>query len=266
MSVGGTIAFLMECYERGLISKDVTGGLDLRFGNAESLVEAVISAGTLKNKLGSLVANGSKRASEIIGQGSERFAMHVKGLEIPAYDPRAAQGMGLCYARSDRGACHLRPWTAGAEMLEANGTDPKGTEGKAETVRSSTDEINVAYDSTGLCLFVAFGGVGVDEIYGLINAATGFDYKNAKEFVKIGERISNLVRVFNLREGFTMKDDTLPYRLLKEPLPSGTCKGQVVNLKPMLDEYYRLRGWDSEGRPTKEKLKSLELEIALTER
>jgi len=263
MSVGGTIAFLMECYEKGLISKKDTDGIDLRFGNAEALVEAVISAGTVKGRLGPLVANGSKRASEKIGKGSERFAMHVKGLEIPAYDPRAAQGMGLCYARSDRGACHLRPWTAGEEMLGS--TNPKTTKGKAETVESSTNSINVLYDSTGLCLFVAFGGVGEGEILDLVNSATGFKYKNVDELLRVGNRISNLVKVFNLREGFTRKDDTLPYRLLKEPLPSGPCKGEVVKLEPMLKEYYRLRGWDLKGRPTRAKLKALGLDFAIPE-
>jgi len=261
ISLGGTIAFLMECYEKRLISKEDTNGLDLRFGNADAMVEAVISGGTMKGKLGPLVANGSKKASEKIGKGSEKFAMHVKGLEIPAYDPRAAQGMGLCYARSDRGACHLRPWTAGAEMLLLDGKDPKETAGKAETVRSDTDTLNVAYHSSGLCLFVAFGGVGKEEVLALVNAATGFNY-NMDEFLRVGERISNLTRTFNLREGLTKKDDTLPYRLLKEPLPSGPCKGEVVKLKPMLEEYYKLRGWDREGKPTKAKLKALELDFA----
>lgn len=264
ISMGGTIAFLMECYERRLLPAKDASGLDLRFGNAEALIQAIVSAGTMKSPLGSLVANGSKKASEAIGNGSDKFAIHVKGLEIPAYDPRASQGMGLCYARSDRGACHLRPWTAGDEMLQLDGK-PDATEGKAETVRSSEDKINVLYDSTGLCLFVAFGDVGTDEILELVRTATGFDYKSASELLTVGERISNLTRAFNTREGFTRKDDTLPFRFLNEPLPSGLCKGQVVKLEPMLGEYYRLRGWDKEGRPTREKLMELGLDFAVDE-
>jgi len=259
ISVGGTIAFLMECYEKGLITKDDTNGLDLRFGNADALVEAVVIGGTGTGKLGPLVANGSKRAAEKIGKGSEKFALHVKGLEIPAYDPRAGQGMGLCYARSDRGACHLRPWTAGAEMLLEDALDPRATEGKAELVRSDTDKINVQVNSSGLCLFLP---IDSDEVFHLITSATGFQYKDVSELFKIGERISNLVRAFNVREKFTKNDDTLPNRLLKEPLPSGPCRGEVVKLEPMLEEYYKLRGWDTEGRPTKEKLRALGLDFA----
>jgi aldehyde:ferredoxin oxidoreductase len=264
MSVGGTIAFLMECYEKGLITKEYTNGLDLRFGNAEGLVEAIIAGGTDYGKLGSLVANGSRKAAEKIGRDSEKFAIHVKGLEIPAFDPRAAQGMGLCYARSDRGACHLRPFTAGDEMLSVDNADvARRTEGKAQTVKSSMDFNNVVYNSTGLCLFVAFGGMGSDEIQALITSATGFQYDD--EFLRIGERITNLTRMFNIREGFSSKDDILPFRLLQEPLPSGPCKGEVVKLHPMLEEYYRLCGWDTEGIPKKEKLKELELDFAIAE-
>ncbi|HID16856.1 TPA: aldehyde:ferredoxin oxidoreductase, partial [Candidatus Bathyarchaeota archaeon] len=264
ISLGNTIGFLMECYERGLITKEDTDGIDLRFGNAGALVEVVHRAGTMEGNIGKLAANGTKRAAEKIGKGSEKFAIHVKGLELPAYDPRAAQGMGLCYARSDRGACHLRPWTAGAEMLGLNGVDPRKTEGKAELVKTASEVFAVAYDSTGLCLFMAFGAPA-DKVYKMVNHATGFNYESFEEFVKVGERIHNLTRAFNVREGFTRKDDTLPWRILNEPLPEGPCKGDVVKLDEMLPEYYKLCGWDEEGRPTKEKLKELGLDFAIKE-
>jgi len=262
ISVGGTIAFLMECYEKKLITQKDTDGIDLKFGNVDAMVQAVMRAGAGYGKLGPLVANGSKKAAAKIGRGSAKFAIHVKGLEIPAYDPRAAQGMGLAYARSDRGACHLRPWTAGAEMLGLDGIDPKETKGKAQLVKVSTDAIAVAFDSTGICLFVAFG-MGADDVFNMVVPATGFQYKDFSDFVTVGERINNLTRAFNTREGLTKKDDTLPYRLLKEKLPSGPCKGQVVKLDKMLPEYYKLCGWDKTGKPTKQKLQALGLDFVI---
>jgi len=260
MSVGNTIGFLMECFEKGLISKDETDGVELRFGNAEAMVEAVERAGTLRGSLGRLVGNGVKRASEKIGKGSESFAMHSKGMEFPAYEPRAAQGMGLAYARSDRGACHLRPWTAGKEMLGWDAMDPRTTEGKAAEVKKGTQNIAVAWDSSGLCLFASFA---YDEavVLKMVAAATGFDYKDLDEFLRVGERIDNLTRAFNVREGFRRKDDSLPKRCLEEPHGVGPCKGLVVRLDEMLDEYYALCGWSGDGVPTREKLVSLGLDF-----
>ncbi len=260
ISVGNTIGFLMECFEKGLISKTETDGVDLRFGNAEAMVDAVERAGTLRGNLGSLVGNGVMRASKKIGKGSEAFAMHTKGLEFPAYEPRAAQGMGLAYARSDRGACHLRPWTAGKEMLGWNAMDPRTIEGKASEVKRGTQNIAVAWDSSGLCLFASFA---FDEalVQKMVTAATGFEFKDLDEFLRIGERIDNLTRAFNVREGFRRKDDSLPDRCLKEPHDVGPCRGLVVRLDEMLDEYYALCGWTKDGVPTREKLASLGLDF-----
>jgi len=263
ISLGNTIGFLMECYEKGLITKGDTDGIDLRFGNADAMVEAVIRAGTVTGKLGALAANGVKRAAEKIGKGSEKFACHVKGLELPAYDPRAMFGMGLCYARSDRGACHLRPWTAGAEVLGLEPTmDPHTTVGKATAVKSGAEVITIV-DSVGICQFMTFA-ISLDDIYAMVNPLTGFKYTK-EEFLKIGERINNLTRAFNVREGFLKKDDTLPWRILNEPAQDGPCKGLTVPLEPMLTDYYRLCGWDAEGRPTKEKLQELGLDFVAKE-
>lgn len=265
ISLGNTIGFLMECYEKGLITREDTDGLELTFGNADAMVKLVEMAGAGTGKIGILASNGVKRASEQIGKGSEKFAMHVKGLEMPAYEPRAAFGMGLGYAICDRGACHLHAWTAGDEMLQPPAVDPITTKGKARSVKDLSEEVAIAYDSAGTCLFQAFGIGGLEEIVDIINAATGFGFKDVDELRKAGERIINLTRCFNVREGFLRKDDTLPHRCLKEPLPEGPCKGATVKLDEMLDEYYELCGWDSEGRPTKEKLEELGLDFAAKE-
>jgi aldehyde:ferredoxin oxidoreductase len=261
ISVGNTIGFLMECREKGLIAPGDTDGIELGFGNVGAMIEAVERAGTLRGKLGKLVGNGVKRASAAIGKGSESFAMHTKGLEFPAYMPRAAQGMGLSYARSDRGACHLRPWTAGKEMLGWDAMDPRKTEGKAAEVKSGTQNIAVTWDSSGLCLLSSFA-YGDDTVLKMVAAATGFEFKDKEDFLLIGERIDNLTRAFNAREGFTRKDDTLPERCLKEPHRTGPCKGLVVRLDEMLEEYYRLCGWDKQGVPTEDKLRDLGLSFA----
>ncbi len=265
ISLGNTIGFLMECYEKGLLSKDDTGGIDLKFGNVDAMVKLVEMAGAGVGEIGALAANGVKKASEKIGKGSEKFAMHVKGLEIPAYGPRAAQGMGLNYAVGDRGACHLQAWTAGDEMLQPPKVDPKTTKGKAQSVKDLSEEVALGYDSAGTCLFQAFGLGDFEEVMHIINAATGFGFRNVDEFLKVGERIINLTRSFNIREGFSRKDDTLPYRCLKEPLPEGPCEGMVVNLDEMLDDYYKLCGWDKQGKPTEAKLKKLGLNYVVKE-
>jgi aldehyde:ferredoxin oxidoreductase len=264
ISVGNCVGFLMECYERGLLTKEETGGIDLRFGNTDAMVTAVDLAGQGLGKLGEFASNGVKKAAERIAQGSEKFAIHSKGLELPAYEPRAAQGMGLNFAVGDRGACHLHAWTAGDEMLQPPNLDPKVTEGKAKAVKSLVDDTNVVWDSTGVCRFLGWA-LSIDDMLEMVNAATGFGYKDSSELSSIGERINNLTRALNIRQGLSKKDDTLPYRLLKEPLPEGPCKGQVVRLEEMLTEYYKLSGWDTEGKPTKEKLTELGLDFVVRE-
>jgi len=252
----------MECYEKGLLKGDDVDNLDMRFGNSVAMLELVekISKGS---GVGKLFENGVKRASENLyakkgDAACLRFAMHVKGLELPGYDPRAAQGMGLGYATSDRGACHLRAYTAGQELLGyGGGSNPRRTEGKARLVIEKQNEKAVV-DSSGIC-FYAFFAITLKEVRALLEAATGFEFGSSKNLEKVGERIYNLTRLFNVREGFRSRDDTLPERLLSEPMSSGPAKGLVVNLGPMLKEYYQLRGWDDEGVPTREKLVELGL-------
>jgi aldehyde:ferredoxin oxidoreductase len=183
--------------------------------------------------------------------------MGVKGQEFPAYDGRGAQGMGLQYATSNRGACHVRGYMISPEIL---GTpvklDPFATKEKAGWDIAFQNTVSVV-DSTGICLFTTFA-IGIDEIHALLVPATGIDYSQ-ETLLQAGERIWNLERLFNLKAGLAAKDDTLPKRILEEPLPDGPAKGQVVRLSEMLPEYYQLRGWDENGVPTKEKLKGLNL-------
>jgi len=254
ISTGDAIAFAMECYEKGIITKKDTNGLELTFGNVKAYVE-MPKLIAYRKAIGNLLAEGVKRAAEKIGKGSERFAVQAKGLEYPGYEPRGSVGMALAYATSDRGACHMRAWPANIEVF--GGGDPFTTEGKAQLVINDQD-LYCAKWSLVVCDFYA---IKYENIARLASAATG--WKLSVDDVKvIGERIWNLVRMFNVREGFTRKDDTLPYRMANDPLKGGKADGHVVkpeDFNKMLDEYYRLRGWDKEGRPTKEKLKELNL-------
>nr|MDO8082574.1 aldehyde ferredoxin oxidoreductase family protein [Candidatus Freyarchaeota archaeon] len=262
ISLGNTIGFVMECMEKGLVIAEDIDGVDLRFGNEQAFLKAVNMAGNVYGNLGSLLANGVKRATERIGKGSERFAMHVKGLEIPAYVPRAGHGHALAYAVSDRGGCHTRPWLYGAEHYW-NELDPKTTDDKPQAVKQGQQN-KALIQSGGLCQFASTYDTPYDSLLQMINAATGFNYTE-EEFRLVGERINNLTRSFNAREGFTSKDDTLPYRSTNEPLPSGPFKGQVIKLGEMLPKYYKLCRWNENGIPTKEKLEELGLDFVIKE-
>jgi len=254
ISTGDAIAFAMECYEKGLITKEDTNGLELTFGNVEAYVE-MPNLIAYRKDIGDVLAEGVRKAAEKIGKGSDRFAVQVKGLEYPGYEPRGSIGMALAYATSDRGACHMRAWPVNDEVF--GDMDPFTTEGKAQLVIDGQD----LYCAKWTLVVCDFYAIGYENMARLASAATG--WKLSEDDLKvIGERISNLVRMFNVREGFTRKDDTLPYRIANDPLQGGKADGHVVkpaDFNKMLDEYYRLRGWDKEGRPTKEKLKELNL-------
>ncbi len=253
ISFGATVAAAMELYEKGAVSLAETG-MPLNFGSAEALI-AMAEKTAYREGFGNELAEGSKRMTAKYGR-PELF-MGVKGQEFAAYEARAIQGMGLGYATSNRGACHLKAYTVAAEILGLpRQMDPRATEGKAEITKLFQDATSTV-DATGLCLFLTFG-VGLDEILPQLSAATGVPY-TLESLLQIGERIWNLERLWNERAGLTGKDDTLPKRILEEPLPSGPAKGQVNKLGEMLPEYYRLRGWDAEGRITQEKLKELGL-------
>ena len=266
ISVGNVIAYAMECHEKGILTEKEADELKLRFGNENAMIE-LIRRIAYREDLGNLLAEGVKRFSERMGEKAQSFAMHVKGLELPGWGARAAPGMGLAYATADRGGCHTRAWPID---YETSGVAPDGsrigrysTEKRAQIVKDQQD-YGAATDCLVACWFVR-GAIGAELYVRMVNAATGMEM-TAKEFIKVGERIWNLVRLFNAREGFTARDDTLPKRMLTEPLPSGVARGKKltqVMLSRMLDEYYELRGWDKrKGIPKKEKLKELKLDFA----
>ncbi len=248
ISLGGTIAAAMELFDLGVITEKDTGGLVLKFGDAKVMCQLAEMTGKGEG-FGRDIALGSKLLCEKYGR--PEFSMAVKGQEFAAYDGRGMQGMGLAYATSNRGACHLR--------ANPYGHDFGSTEiaGKAKVVKESQDFI-AAIDSTGLCSFTSHSGV-TEELYASqIDAAVGGGWTTAR-MRETGERIWNMERQFNLAAGLTKLDDTLPKRLLTEPAPSGTGKGLVARIPEMLPEYYKLRGWTVDGVPTPETLARLAL-------
>ena len=255
ISTGVTIAAAMELYEKGYIKKEeLEGGPELKFGNAEAVTYWTKKMGLVEG-FGKKLAMGSYALCEMYGH--PEFSMTAKKLEMPAYDGRAVQGIGLNYATSNRGGCHVRGYTTSPEVLGLpQKLDPADYQSKPTWVKIFQD-LTAAIDSSGMCLFTSFA-LGADDYAAFLKAATGFDYDGA-EALKAGERIWNIERLFNLREGMNTAEDTLPARLLNEPIPEGPAKGMVSHLPEMLPEYYKLRGWDSKGIPTTGKLEELGL-------
>ncbi|MEN8129181.1 MAG: aldehyde ferredoxin oxidoreductase family protein [Pseudomonadota bacterium] len=254
ITFGATLAAAMELYDMGVITDEDTGGVALKFGSAQTLTE--LTELTAKGEgFGKILGLGSKRLCEKYGH--PELSMSVKGQEFPAYDPRGIQGMGLTYATSNRGACHLRSYTVASEVLGIpEKTDPLTTDGKAALVKAFQDA-TAAVDSSGLCLFTTFAWT-LDDFHPQIDAACQGDW-SLDRLTEVGERIWNMERQFNLDAGFTGKDDTLPKRLLKEAAKTGPAKGKVAGLDQMLPEYYQLRGWDENGVPTRDTMKRLGL-------
>ncbi len=250
ISTGGTISCAMELNEQGIIN---TG---LKFGDKNKLKE-IIQQIAHREGIGDELALGSKRFSA--RYGAEEYSMQVKGLELPAYDPRGAQGQGLAYAISNRGGCHLRGgYVIGTEILGSpRMIDRFVSVGKAGYAVRSMD-LGAAIDSMVVCRFSTYA---LNEYVWarLLTAVTGESYE-PEEVIGIGERIVNLERLYNLREGFSRKEDTLPKRLLEEPVKTGPARGRTVKLQEMLDEYYQFRGWDENGVPGEKKLNQLGLE------
>ena len=261
ISTGCIIAFIMELYEKGVITKRELGGVEAEWGNPEALVALTESMGKGVG-VGKLLQRGVKKISDQL-PGSEPYAMHVKGLEVPGYEPRAAQGMGLGYAVSDRGACHLRAYTAGTELCGyGGGADPRTYDrGKVQLAVDREDEKAVV-DSAVICFFTLFG-MRLKEVYQMVEPCTGFNYGSVKELKRLGARVVSLSRMFNVREGFERSDDTLPRRFLETPLPEGPAKGEIVHLEPMVKTYYEVRGWDENGVPTSQTLKDLQIDEIL---
>jgi aldehyde:ferredoxin oxidoreductase len=246
ISFGATVGAVMELYEMGVLTAEQLG-IDAKFGSAQALAHfAEITA--RGEGFGKEIGMGSKRLTEKYGHPD--LSMSVKGQEFPAYDGRAIQGIGLAYATSNRGACHLRGYTIASEVLGIPvKTDPVESEGKPELVKAFQDA-TAAFDSSGLCVFTTFAW-GVADLAPQLQAACNEEF-TTEELEKIGERIWNMEREFNNAAGFTAKDDSLPKRLLTEAAKTGASKGMVSKLPEMLPKYYAARGWDTEGRPTAE--------------
>ena len=254
ISFGATVAAAMELYQIGAITKEQTGGVELKFGSAEALTWA--TEVTCKGEgFGQELGMGSKRLCEKYGHPD--LSMTVKGQEFPAYDPRGIQGMGLTYATSNRGACHLRSYTVSSEVMGVPvKTDPLETEGKPELVKAFQDATAIV-DSSGLCVFTTFAWT-LEDIAPQVAAACEGDW-TPESMLEAGERIWNLEREFNLAAGLTAADDTLPKRLLTEPAQTGPAKGHVNRLHEMLPKYYEVRGWNKQGEPTDETRQRLSL-------
>jgi aldehyde:ferredoxin oxidoreductase len=267
ISAGVTIGFAMELFEKGLLEIEETGGMALNFGNHEAMIK-LLRLMAFREGIGDLLSDGVRIAAEKIGKGSDKYAMHVKGLELPAYDVRGAKGHGLNYATAFCGADHNR----GYAFQEIFGipipypVDRFTTEGKGKLTKWNQDIRTATADCPTMCVFIldmAIPSVATENTAALIEAVAGITF-TPEDVEKVGERINNLAKAFNVREGFSRADDTLPERLMNEPLSNGASKGHLISkdeFKEMLDEYYEVRGWDlNTGIPTREKLEELNLE------
>ncbi|MFX0072478.1 MAG: aldehyde ferredoxin oxidoreductase family protein [Candidatus Hermodarchaeota archaeon] len=249
ISTGVTISCAMELKERGLINEK-----SLNFGNKEIICDLIGKIAS-KEGIGAELAEGSLKFSE--KHNGKDYAIQVKGLELPAYDPRGAFGHALNYAVSNRGACHLTGFLAGLEVLGVPKLfDRFSTVGKADQLFLKQNQ-SVIEDSLIVCKFVGFA-IGLDFQVRFLNALTGKS-NTITDLLKIGERIYNLERLYNIREGFTCNDDTLPERFLKNPLKKGPSKNKIVPLEELLKDYYKVRGWDEFGIPTQSTLENLSL-------
>ena len=244
ISFGATVGLVMELYEMGVLTKEQIG-IEAPFGSAKAL--AFLAEETVNGRgFGKEIGMGSKRLAARYGHPD--LSMSSKGQEFPAYDGRAIQGIGLAYATSNRGGCHLRGYTIASEVLGIPvKTEPSATEGKPELVKAFQDA-TAAFDSAGVCIFTTFAW-SLPDLAPQLQAACDEGY-TVEELEKIGERIWNMEREFNNAAGFTKADDSLPKRLLTEAAKTGGSKGSVSHLAEMLPKYYEVRGWDSEGRPT----------------
>jgi aldehyde:ferredoxin oxidoreductase len=269
ISAGNTIGFAMECFEKGVLTKEDTGGIEFKFGDADLVID-LCNKIAAREGIGDLLAEGTKRMSEKLGKGSEHYAMHVKGLELPAYDSRAAKITGLAYATANRGGDHITGYIEGPAFLampfmiveEADIGDPLQEIPETTKIVKEMEDAFGVFDAIGGCKFMGMVLTKQDWA-SLIEKLMGYPY-SAEDFARTGERIYNLARVYSIREGCNRADDTLPPRLLKDPLPEGPGAGQVVNLDPLLDAYYGYRGWDkATGKPTQEKLNELGLDWAI---
>ncbi|RLI47536.1 aldehyde ferredoxin oxidoreductase [Candidatus Bathyarchaeota archaeon] len=266
ISTGSTIAMAYELYEKGILTKRETDGLELNWGDPEPLIELIRKI-ALKEGIGRILAEGSRKAAELIGRGAEKYAMHIKGLELPAYDPRVAKAHGLSLATSPIGGSHELGWNRYELLGIPEKIDPVSPEGKGLICKEAQDE-TAFNEAAGGCNFPLSNLMNYDELIAkLLYSATGVgEFKDPKYLWMVGERIFNLERAFNVREKVTRKDDTVPERILVTTYPRTPAKGSLFELDKMLDEYYKARSWDIEtGIPTRKKLEELDLKYVADE-
>lgn len=275
ISTGVVVGFAMEAYEKGIITKEQTGGLEIKWGSSDAIIKLVELIGN-REGIGDLLGEGVWRAAQKLGKGAEDFAIHVKGREVPMHEHRGKRNVGLMYAVADRGACHMEwehddYWEADTYLKPELGMVaaelPNRTlldygPSKTKIAKILADLWSMC-NSLVVCVFDIYPGGGIEHstLLGILNAATGWDM-TMKEYMQAGDRAIDLTRAFNAREGLTREDDTLPKRLM-EPLPDGAFAGKPFGqdiLDTMLDNYYTLRGWDKKtGIPTRAKLETIGL-------
>lgn len=275
ISTGAVIAFAMECYENKLLSSGHIEGLDLSWGNAEVL-PVLVEMISKREGIGNLLAEGVMRAAKQIGPEAKEYAIHCKGLEGPAHDPRSGKLLAVTYGTANRGMCHIHPLEGMAYdsgkadwgmmvygVPDPNEIDRWDEKGKGAITKVLQDGL-ILPDILGVCKFFMYAGLTLDHYANLLSALTGWQI-NGKDLLKVGERVSNLQRLFNNREGFSIQEDMIPDRIKQKPL-FGCYKDEercaIKDFESMLEEYYRARGWDSlTGIPKKEKLIELGLNI-----
>ncbi len=268
ITTGSVIAFAMEAFEKGIITMDNSDGLELSWGNADAAIE-LIHRIAAREGVGDLLAEGSRAAASRIGKGSEEFAIHVKGLELPAHDPRAWVSLGVGYATSNRGACHLQAFSHGFEKTVTmkdlgypQALDRFAPQGKGELV-AKTQNLMAMFDALKLCKFLCFGGIDLSIITAWVEAVTGWDC-SSEELLETGERLFNLKRLFNVACGVSCRDDVLPQRIRFQRRGEGGTPDNLPPLEEMLNEYYAVRGWTKEGLPSSAKISALGLEDVAT--
>ena len=275
ISAGGIIAFAMECFEHGILKREDVEGLDLGWGNPEALTELVRMI-SLREGIGDILAEGVKRAAEKLGGESREFAIHGKGLEAPAHDGRSGKVLAVAYGTANRGMCHIHPlegmvYDSGKfdwGLMKYGIPDPNTVErwdekGKGSIVKVLQDGLIVP-DILNTCKFFMYSGIYLDELSEIFSAITGWDI-DGKEMLKVGERVFNLQRMFNVREGFRRGDDMIPKRVMRKPafgLYVDEERCAIKDFDGMLDEYYEARGWDIKtGVPSQKKLQDLGVDV-----
>lgn len=274
ISTGVSIAWAMECYEKGILTKEETDGIELTWGNADAMI-AMIHKIAKREGFGDILADGVKRAAERIGRGADQFAIHVKGQELPMHEPRGKVALSLAYAVSPTGADHMEaihdPAFEGLDVLD-NGLSEVGLLEPLDRMYFGPEKVRAffyaqaiwsLYNSVGMCDFVGIpiGALKLTALRDYVAAATGWDDLTMWELLKVGERANTMSRLFNLREGFSMEDDQLPQRMF-DPLENGKLKGVALD-RDVFDRalrlYYQMAGWSADGVPTEAKLAELDL-------